>query len=87
MTAYFYAALWILVGLLLVFRMGGENRVFYPIGGFFLFLGVWWAAGEVTGRNLFTGTWGWTLRAVTAAALILACAEFVREVKKTRGEK
>ncbi|QAT51152.1 hypothetical protein EQM14_15995 [Caproiciproducens sp. NJN-50] len=84
---YFYAALWVLVGILLIFRMGSENRVFYPIGGFFLILGAWWAAGAYTGLNLFTGAWGWALRAVTAAVLVLACVEFAREIKKTRGEK
>lgn len=84
---YFYAALWVLVGVLLIFRMGSENRVFYPIGGFFLILGAWWAAGAYTGRNLFIGAWGWALRGVTAAALVLACMEFAKEVKRTRGEK
>ncbi|MVB12112.1 hypothetical protein CAFE_28440 [Caprobacter fermentans] len=82
--AYFYAALWVLVGVILIFRMGGENRVFYPIGGFFLILGAWWAAGACTGLNLFAGAWGWALRAITAAALCLACVEFAREMKKTR---
>ena len=82
--AYVYAAVWFAVGLLLLVRMGRENRVFYPLGGFFLFLGVWWCAGAVTGINLFTGVWGWVLRAVTAAALLLACLSFFREVRKNR---
>ena len=82
--AYVYAALWVLTGLILIFRMGGENKVFYPVGGFFLILGAWWAAGGLTGRNLFVGAWGWALRGITALALVLACAAFAREVKKNR---
>lgn len=84
MVAYIYALLWLAVGFILLFRMGEENRVFYPIGIFFLILSVWWAAGEYTGVNLFTGGWGWALRAITVAALVLACLEFAKELKKTR---
>lgn len=84
---YFYALMWALVGVILIFLLGKENRVFYPIGVFFLILGAWWAAGAYTGMNLFAGAWGWALRAVTAAALILACVEFARETKKNRGGK
>lgn len=82
--AYLYAGLWLLVGLILIVRMGGENRAFYPIGVFFLILGAWWAAGEWTGRNLFAGGWGWALRGLTAAALVISCAAFLREMKKNR---
>ena len=81
---YAYAALWALTGLILIFRMGGENRVFYPIGGFFLVLGAWWAASGLSGRNLFAGAWGWALRGLTAAVLVLACAAFAKERKRNR---
>jgi uncharacterized RDD family membrane protein YckC len=84
--AYFYAVLWVMVGFILIFSMGRENRVFYPIGVFFLILGVWWAAGAYTGQNLFVGAWGWALRGITAVALVLACAEFVKEIRKTRNQ-
>ena len=79
-----YAVLWVLSGLILIVRMGRENRVFYPIGAFFLFLGAWWAAAGITGRNLFVGVWGWTLRGVTAVALALAVAAFAKERRKDR---
>lgn len=83
---YFYAVLWVLTGLILIFRMGGQNRVFYPVGAFFLLLGAWWAAGQYTGLDLFSGAWGWALRAVTAAALALAVMAYVREIRRNRGE-
>lgn len=82
--AYFYAGMWFLTGLILIARMGRENRVFYFLGAFFLILGGWWAAGQVTGMNLFTGAWGWALRAVTAAALVLSCWVFVKDLRETR---
>jgi membrane protein implicated in regulation of membrane protease activity len=82
--AYVYAAMWFAVGLILLLRMGRENRVFYPLGAFFLFLGVWWCAGAVTGYNLFAGLWGWVLRAVTAAVLALSCLTFFREIRRNR---
>lgn len=84
--AYLYSAMWLLVGLILIFRMGRENRVFYPIGIFFLFLGVWWLAGQISGINMFTGAWGWTLRGITAVALVLACIVFFREIRKNNEE-
>lgn len=82
--AYFYAAVWLAVGLILIARMGKENRVFYLLGGFFLFLGVWWTAGTLTGINLFVGTWVWILRGVTSAVLAAALVVFFRQLRKDR---
>ena len=82
--AYLYAAAWFLVGLILILRMGKENRVFYPVGVYFLFLGVWWAVNEISPANLFAGVWGWILRAVTACALVISCIAFYRGIKKDR---
>jgi len=81
---YFYAVLWVLVGIILIFSMGRENKVFYPIGVFFLILGAWWAADSYTSLNLFAGTWGWVLRGLTLVTLVLACIQFVVEIRKTR---
>lgn len=73
---YVYAGMWLLVGLILIFRMGKENRVFYLAGAFFLILGGWWLANALTEVNLFAGVWGWVLRIITAVALILLCLVF-----------
>lgn len=81
---YMYAVMWLLVGLILILRMGKENRVFYPIGVYFLYLGVWWAANEAGSVNLFTGAWGWIFRVVTALALAVACIAFYKGIKKDR---
>ena len=41
---YFYAILWFAVGLILIFSLSKENRIFLFAGGFFLLLGAWWLA-------------------------------------------
>lgn len=81
--AYVYTAMWVIVGLLLIFRMGKENRVFAFAGGFFLLLGGWWLANTLLPAvNLFAGVWGWVLRGITAIALVVLCVAFFRENKR-----
>ena len=80
---YVYAAMWAAAGLILIFRMGKENRVFYGAGAFFLILGGWWLADAILPGNQFAGAAGWVLRAITAAALVLMCAALYRENRKT----
>jgi apolipoprotein N-acyltransferase len=76
--------MWLLVGLILIFRMGRENRVFYGAGAFFLLLGGWWLADAIRPENLFAGVWGWVLRGITAVALIFMCLAFFQENKKSK---
>lgn len=83
---YVYAGMWFLVGLILIFRMGKENHVFYGAGAFFLLLGGWWLADAILPENLFAGAWGWALRGVTAVALIFMCVAFFRENKRQKAE-
>ena len=47
-------------------------------------LGVWWGADAYTGAGLFEGAWGWALRGLTAAVLVIACVAYYRETKKNR---
>lgn len=77
--SYVYSAMWFLAGLILIFRMGRENKVFYFAGSFFLLLGAWWLADELLPLDLFAGIWGVLLRIVTAAALLVLCLAFFRE--------
>lgn len=80
---YVYAGLWLICGLLLLFRFGKESRVFYALGGFFLFLGAWWLANIFLPVNLFEGAWLWVLRGLSACALALAVYGYYAEKKKT----
>ena len=83
---YVYAAMWLVVGFLLIFRMAKENKVFYFAGAFFLLLGGWWLANALSPVNLFDGVWGWVLRGITALALVFLCIAFFRESKRTKTE-
>ena len=59
---YVFAGLWLVVGLLLIFRFGRENKVFYLLGAFFLILAGWWIADILLPVDLFAGVWPWVLR-------------------------
>lgn len=84
---YFYGFLWIAVGLILLFSMTKESRIFYFAGGFFLFLGAWWVADSMMPAvNLFEGGWGLALRCITGAALVVLAVQFVREYKRKKQE-
>ncbi len=80
---YFYVALWLLVGFILIFSMAKENKIFYFAGGFFILLGLWWLADALLPENLFAGGWGVALRCVTAAALVLLSVVFFLERQKS----
>ena len=77
--SYVYSAMWFLAGLILIVRMGRENKIFYFAGAFFIVLGAWWLADELLPLNLFTGVWGLLLRIVTGVALLILCLAFFRE--------
>lgn len=81
---YIYAVVWFLVGLLLVARMGRENKIFYILGGYFFYLSVWWTIWAATGTNMFVGVPGVVLRIVTGAALVATCVVFFRQLTSDR---
>lgn len=84
---YFYGFLWIAVGLILLFSMAKESKIFYLAGGFFLFLGGWWLADTMLPEvNLFEGGWGIALRCITGAALLVLAVAFFREYKRKKQE-
>lgn len=81
---YAYAGMWFLVGLILIFALGKENKIFYFAGGFFLLLGGWWLADTLLPeQSLFAGAWGWGFRIVAGAALVIFFLCFLRERKKS----
>ena len=84
---YFYAILWFAVGLILIFSLSKENRIFLFAGGFFLLLGAWWLADILLPVNLFEGPWPWVLRGVSVCALAAAVWAYYREKKKTSSKE
>ena len=80
---YFYAIMWFVVGLILLFAMSKENKIFILAGGFFLVLGGWWLADAIRPElKMFEGGWGIALKCVTGAALVILTAAFVKEYRK-----
>lgn len=81
---YFYAIMWFAVGLILIFSMSKENKIFLLAGGFFLVLGGWWLGDALTPPelDLFAGTWGIVLKCITAVALVILAAAFIKEYRK-----
>ena len=87
MDAYVYMGLWFVCGLLMIFRFGRENSIFYWLGAFFFFLGAWWLADILLLVNLFEGPWPWVLRGVSVCALAAAVWAYYREKKKTSSKE
>lgn len=82
---YVYAAMWFIIGLMLIFRFGKENRIFYFAGGFFLFMGAWWLTNALITVNLFEAPWVWVFRGAVAAALLILALWYYKERKKAKG--
>ena len=87
MDAYLYMGLWFVCGILMIFRFGRENSIFYWLGAFFFFLGAWWLADILLPVNLFEGPWPWVLRGVSVCALAAAVWAYYREKKKTSSKE
>ena len=86
MLAYVTASVWFAVALLLFFRFGKMNEIFYFAGALFLVMGGWWLAGAILQQDLFAGALGWAFRGVMAVALVLLCMAYYRERKKSGGQ-
>ena len=82
-----YAGLWIAIGLVLIFSMAKENKIFILAGAFFLVLGGWWLANALLPAvDLFAGGWGIALKCITGAALLILTAAFGKEYRKKSAE-
>ncbi len=70
-------------GLILIFSLSRENKIFYVAGGYFLLLGAWsLAANLLPERGLFSGGWAIAFRCVTGAVLVVLAVVFVKEYRK-----
>ncbi|MGN0478729.1 MAG: hypothetical protein ACI4GO_04810 [Hominenteromicrobium sp.] len=89
---YFYAAMWIIAGLVLIFRLSKENRIFYLAGAFFLVLGGWWLVDALRPEWLvFQGVPGIVLKVITGAVLAALAVRFFMlnrsETKRHKSDK
>ena len=81
---YVYAALLIVVSLLLFVKFRKEDKIFYFLSGYFFFAGVWWIFDIISGMNLFSGMCLMIFRIITALALVVSCIVYVRERRKKK---
>ncbi len=89
---YFTAGIMLVLGVLLMVKFGREAKIFYPVGGVFVILGIWWGLSTLYPENeVITGWCGWVVKGLGAVALIaLAIYFFVvrkREVDKFNASK
>lgn len=79
---YIYPAIWFLAGLIMIFKLRQENKIFIFSGIYFIFMGAWWLYGILYPEiPVFTGTLGWIFRGITAVALAIVGFAFYKEKK------
>ena len=72
-------------GLILIFSLSKENKVFFLAGGYFLVLGAWLLVDRIyPDAGAFAGGWGIAFRVLTAAVLVVLAVVFVKEYRKNR---
>lgn len=78
-----FPAIIAVAGLILIFSLSKENKVFILAGCYFLVLAGWLAADRLWPEvQVFGGAWGIGFRVVTAAVLAVLVVVFVREYRK-----
>lgn len=74
---YMYAAMWFIAGLVLIFRLSKENKIFYLAGAFFLVLGGWWLVDALQPAwQVFQGVPGIVLKVLTGVVLVILAVQF-----------
>ena len=76
---YMYAAIWFIAGLVLVFRLAKENKIFYLAGAFFFVLGGWWLADAIQPAwQVFQGVPGIVLKVIAGVVRVILAVQFYR---------
>ena len=75
---YIYTVMWLLAGLILIFKLGRENKIFYFTGGFFLVLGIWWLLDILLTVKMFEGALGILIKVLTGVVLAILLIYFIR---------
>lgn len=87
----FYSVTLILAGLLLVFKVAKENKIFILAGAYFCALGAWRMADTFVQEDLFAGIYGIGVKVVTVlvlcAMIIYFAMRYIKEYKTGKTEK
>lgn len=69
---YLYAAGFTLIGIYLIYYAIKEFRFLLLPGIYFVFLGIWWLASQLTPEtDLLGGIYAWILRGISAVVLLV----------------
>lgn len=80
---FVFAAMWLLVGIYLLYYGKKEYKVLYALGVYFIFLCVWWVANALLPLDLFSGIYVTILRIISGIALAVAIFIYVMHKRKT----
>ncbi len=84
---YFYAAVWLIISIILIFKISKVNKIFYLLGAYFLFMSGWWVANALTPDiNLLEGQYSIFLRAIGFVVLAIVLIFYYTKIYK-RGNK
>lgn len=82
---YVYGGMWLLIGLILIFSLTKENKIFYFVGAYFLILGGWWIANALMPTvNLFEGTVGIVFKGISVIALLVIAVFYYKNFWKPK---
>ena len=82
---YFYGAMWLVVAFILIFRMSKESKIFYLLGGFFAFMGIWWLLDAyLKDIDLLSGGYGFILKGVGVVCLVIVGIFYYKNIYKKR---
>ena len=77
--SYMYAAIFIIAGLILLFQLSKENKIFFLAGGYFILMGGWWVVNALKPAwEVFSGVPGIVFKVITAIVLVICAAVFYK---------
>lgn len=84
---FVYAAVWLLIAILLFFKFSKESKIFYLLGIFFGIMSAWWFIdGLMPDIEMLEGTYGLILRCIGAVVLIIVLWFYYKTIYK-KGQK
>ncbi|MBP3704321.1 MAG: hypothetical protein J6I98_02200 [Clostridia bacterium] len=76
---YMYAAMFIIAGLILIFQLSKENKIFYLAGAYFVVMGAWWGVDAFKPDwSVFTGVPGIIFKVITGIVLVICAVMFFK---------
>ncbi len=85
-TGYVYAAMWLIIAIYLFYTAIKNNKFFFVLSGFFLFLSGWYLADELLAVDLFSGVYSYIYRGVAIVVLIVCAVAYMKYRKAQRND-